>query len=145
MFPTLIVLITFGVVEVFSNQRLLFASLASSAFLIYVDPQHGMNRVRVLVFAQLGAAVIGLLFYLVIGSAYISGGAAMIVTILMMILFDVVHPPAVSTALSFAFRSGDASNLLIFGLSVAMVAMLVVLQLVSIRLLSRKNRQDHQK
>jgi CBS-domain-containing membrane protein len=122
MFPTLVVLITFGVVEIFSSQRLLFASLASSAFLIYADPQHGMNRVRVLVFAQLCAAAIGLFFYLVIGSAYISGGLAMILTILMMILLDVVHPPTVSTALSFAFRSGDASNLLIFGLSVVMIA-----------------------
>lgn len=33
--PTITVLIVFALVEVLSNQRLLFASLASSAFLIY--------------------------------------------------------------------------------------------------------------
>jgi hypothetical protein len=39
--PTLIVLIVLAFVEVLSRQRLLFASLASGAFLIYLDPQHG--------------------------------------------------------------------------------------------------------
>jgi hypothetical protein len=42
--PTATVLIVFAAVEALSNQRLLFASLASSAFLIYLDPEHGTNR-----------------------------------------------------------------------------------------------------
>ncbi|MEC4818085.1 MAG: hypothetical protein SAK29_33165 [Scytonema sp. PMC 1069.18] len=46
-------------VEVLSRQRLLFASLASSAFLIYLDPQHGSNTVRTLVLSQMMAASIG--------------------------------------------------------------------------------------
>lgn len=44
--PTAVVLAVFALVEVLSRQRLLFASLASSAFLIYLDPQHGTNNVR---------------------------------------------------------------------------------------------------
>ena len=36
--PTVTVLVVLALVEVLSRQRLLFASLASSAFLIYLDP-----------------------------------------------------------------------------------------------------------
>jgi hypothetical protein len=31
----------------------------------------------------------------------------MVLTIVVLILWDAVHPPAVSTALSFAFRAGS--------------------------------------
>jgi len=58
--PTLTVLCVLGLVEALSRQRLLFASLASSAFLIYLDPQHGTNRVRTLVLSQMPAAGVGL-------------------------------------------------------------------------------------
>jgi hypothetical protein len=37
LMPTITVLGVFGLVEVFTQQHLLFASLASSAFLIYLD------------------------------------------------------------------------------------------------------------
>ncbi|WP_416211784.1 HPP family protein [Nostoc sp. DedQUE05] len=36
-----------------------------------------------------------------------SGGTATIVTIVLMILLDVMHPPAVSTSLSFALKAGN--------------------------------------
>ncbi|WP_197446567.1 hypothetical protein [Tautonia plasticadhaerens] len=42
--PTAVVLLVFGLVEVLTEQRLLFASLAGSAFLIYLDPEHGRTR-----------------------------------------------------------------------------------------------------
>ena len=126
--PTVTVLIVFALVEVLSNQRLLFASLASSAFLIYLDPQHGTNSIRTLIISQLMAASIGLGAYLLLGPGYVSGGIAMILTIAGMILLDAVHPPAVSTSLSFAFRAGDESNLLLFGLALSIIIVLVLLQ-----------------
>lgn len=43
LLPTLVVLGVLAFVEVLSRQGLLFASLASSAFLIYLDPQHNTN------------------------------------------------------------------------------------------------------
>ena len=48
LMPTITVLGVFALVEVFTRQHLLFASLASSAFLIYLDPQHATNSVRTL-------------------------------------------------------------------------------------------------
>jgi hypothetical protein len=75
--PTVTVLIVFALVETLSQQRLLFASLASSAFLIYLDPQHGTNTVRTLVLAQMLTASVGLLLYLALGPGYLSGGVAM--------------------------------------------------------------------
>lgn len=142
IFPTIIVLIVFGLVQILSSQRLLFASLASSAFLIYLDPKHGTNSVRTLVLAQMSAAIIGLCTYLVIGPGYLSGGTAMIAVIILMILADAVHPPAVSTALSFALRSGDESNVILFGLAVGITAMLVILETTTLWLLARMGGHD---
>jgi CBS-domain-containing membrane protein len=103
--PTVIVLAVLALVEVLSRQRLLFASLASSAFLIYLDPEHGTNSVRTLLTSQLMAATIGFFTHLVFGSGYLSGGCAMVITIVLMILLDAVHPPAVSTSLNFALST----------------------------------------
>jgi CBS-domain-containing membrane protein len=121
-------LLVLGFVEVLSRQRLLFASLASSAFLIYLDPQHGTNSVRTLVLAHVGAALLGFSAYWLLGPGYLAGGSAMVLTIALMILLDAVHPPAVSTSLSFALRAGEESNLVIFGLAVGILAVLVVLE-----------------
>ena len=135
--PTVIVLSVLALVEVLSRQRLLFASLASSAFLIYLDPQHGTNTVRTLIISQMMAATIGLISYLVLGSGYLSGGIAMVLTIVLTILLDVVHPPAVSTSLSFALRAGNENNWVLFGLAVSLIALLVVLERFALWILAR--------
>jgi CBS-domain-containing membrane protein len=126
--PTLVILSVFALVEALTRQRLLFASLASSAFLIYLDPQHGTNTVRTLAISQMMAAGIGFLTFILLGSGYVSGGTAMIVTIVLMILLDVMHPPAVSTSLSFALKAGNENNLVVFGLAVGVTTLLVVLE-----------------
>ena len=135
--PTLTVLIVLALVEALSQQRLLFASLASSAFLIYLDPQHGTNSVRTLVVAQMAAAVLGFVTFVAFGGGYLSGGTAMVATIIAMIFLDAVHPPAVATAMAFALRAGDESNLALFGLALGMTAVLVVLERIALWLLSR--------
>jgi CBS-domain-containing membrane protein len=131
------VLAVFLMVESFSRQRFLFASLAASAFLIYLDPEHGTNRIRTLMIAQLSAAVLGLLTYMSLGPGYLSGAAAMIITIVLMILLDALHPPAVSTSLIFAFRAGHETNLFLFALAVAMTAGLVLLERSALWLFTR--------
>ena len=141
LLPTATILAVFALVEVLSHQRLLFASLASSAFLIYLDPQHGTNATRTLVAAQMLAAVAGWTTYSLAGPGYLAGGTALVATIVLMIGLDAMHPPAVATALSFAFRAGDASNLLLFGLAVGVTAALVVLEQITLRLLSRYTDQ----
>lgn len=135
--PTLIVLIVLFLVEELSQQRLLFASLASSAFLIYLDPLHGTNAVRTLVISQMMAASIGFITYMTIGSGYLSGGTAMLITIALMIYWDVMHPPAVSTSLSFALRTGHVSNLILFVLAVGITALLVGLERLALWILAR--------
>ncbi len=74
------------------------------------------------------AATVGLVMYLILGPGYVSGGSAMVITIVLMILLDVVHPPAVSTSLSFAFRTGNETNLVLFGLAVGITALLVIME-----------------
>jgi CBS-domain-containing membrane protein len=141
LLPTATVLLVLALVEALSHQRLLFASLASSAFLIYLDPEHGTNRVRTLVIAQVGAAILGALTYLVLGPGYVSAGSAMVATIVLMIVLDVVHPPAVSTAMGFALRAGDVGNVALFGIAVAITALLVGLQRAAVWTLSRARRR----
>jgi len=137
LLPTLTVLLVFFFVETFSRQRLLFASLASSAFLIDLDPQHGTNRARTLVLSQIPAALLGYAANAVGGPGYVAAGCAMILTIVLMIVLDTVHPPAVATALGFALKAGPESNVLLFSLAVGMIAVLVVLQRASLWLLVR--------
>lgn len=139
--PTITVLCVFLLVGIFSRQPLLFASLSSSAFLIYADPEHGMNRVFTLTFSQMLAASLGLFSYLFFGPGYLSGGVAMISAITLMILFNTVHPPAVSTSLSFAFRTGDVDNYTLFGMAVAMTAILVILEQAALRIIFRFKKQ----
>jgi len=136
LLPTVTILLVFALVEAVTRQRLLFASLAGSAFLIYLDPHHGTNAVKTLVLAQLTAATLGLLAFIWLGPGYWSGGIAMIATIVVIILLDVVHPPAVSTSLIFAFRAGDESNLALFALAVGITALLVVLERLTLWILA---------
>ncbi|HEY9604788.1 MAG TPA: HPP family protein [Allocoleopsis sp.] len=128
LLPTAIVLTVMGLVEVLSRQRLLFASLASSAFLIYLDPQHGTNTIRTLIISQMLAATIGWVTFLFLGPGYMAAGIAMVLAIVLMILLDAVHPPAVATSISFAFRAGNESNWVLFGLAVGITTMLVVME-----------------
>lgn len=139
--PTVVILTVFALVEVLTQQRLLFASLASSAFLIYLDPQHGTNTVRTLVISQIMAAGIGFTTYVLLGSGYLSGGTAMITTIVLMILLDVMHPPAVATSLSFALKAGNENNLVLFGLAVGITAVLVGLERFALWLLVYLSRK----
>ena len=135
--PTLTILSVMALVEVLNGQRLLFASLAVSAFLIYLDPQHASNSTRSLVLSQLMAAVIGLLANSVLGSGYSAGAVAMVITIVFMIVLDIVHPPAVATSLSFAFSLGSKTNLALFSLAVGITALLVGLERLALRTLGR--------
>lgn len=145
LLPTAIILIVFALVEVLTQQRLLFASLAASAFLIYLDPQHGTNSVRTLILSQMMAAIIGFCTYLIFGSGYLSGGTAMIATIVLMIVLDVVHPPAVATSLSFALRAGNETNLVLFGLALAITATLVALERVMLWLLAYYSHKNNRR
>lgn len=137
LLPTTIVLLVFVLVEALSNQKLLFSSLASSAFLIYLDPHHGTNRIRTLIISQMSAAAIGLVTFELLGPAYHSAAVSMVVVIVVMIVLDAMHPPAVATALSFAFRAEDESNLFLFALAVTMTALLVLLAKASVWILAR--------
>ncbi len=130
--PTTTVVLVLLLVETFSHQRLLFGSLASSAFLIYLDPQHQMNKLRSLSISQTSSAFVGFLVYLVAGSGYSSAAIAMIIAIGFMIFMKAMHPPAVSTALSFAFREADAGNLMLFLMALVLLIILILLQRVSL-------------
>jgi CBS-domain-containing membrane protein len=144
LLPTSTILGVFFLVDQLSEQRLLFASLASSAFLIYLDPQHGTNSIRTLILSQITAALIGLGTYMGLGPGYVSGAAAMSAIIVFMIITDTVHPPAVSTSLSFALRTGDVSNVVIFAAALAMTAALVILERMALLLLSFYNKKSGQ-
>ncbi len=138
--PTVTVLVMLAVVEAFSGQRLLFASLASSAFLIYLDPHHGMNTARSLVVSHGTAAAAGLVAFRLLGHGYAAGAIAMVATILLIVLLDAVHPPAVSTSLVFSLRPGAEDEVPLFASAVAIVMLLVALQRVAVWLLARLTR-----
>jgi hypothetical protein len=61
----------------------------------------------------------------------------MALTITLLIIGGIVHPPAVSSSLVFAFRAHGENEFVIFLLAVAMVAVLFVIERVTVRLLRR--------
>ena len=127
--PTTTVLVLLWLLRFFSNQQLLFASLASSAFLIYLDPLHRANSARTLLVSQLSAAAIGYSCHALLGPGYLSAALALLFTIGLMLSADAMHPPAVATALNFAFRAGAGEgNLLLFALAVGLVVVLLAVQ-----------------
>lgn len=138
--PTVIIIAVLLLLEAFSRQQLLFSSLASSAFLIYLDPRHPTNSVRTLVIAQLSAAVIGYLVFLGVGPGYFSAALSMIIAIAAMIMTRAMHPPAVSSALIFAFQYTKVNTLLMFCFAVLLLVILIVLQKASLWLLRRSER-----
>lgn len=139
--PTLVVLGALFFVEALTRQRFLFASLASSAFLIYRDPGHRMNSAGVMAVAHIIGVAIGLAAALLLGTGYWAAGVAMTTTIVALIILRAVHPPAISTALGFAFYSKQRDALGIFLIAVAMLAMLVALQRAAVWTLSRVEAQ----
>lgn len=137
LFPTATILLVLWAVERLASQHVLFAALASSAFLIYLDPTHGANRIQAVVGAHITAATAGIFAAWMLGYGYGASGLAMVVTILAMVIADIVHPPAIGTSLSFAYRSGTASNFSLFLLALGMVVLLVLLQRLTQYLLTR--------
>lgn len=135
--PTIMVLAVIFLIEGVTRQRLLFASLASSAFLIYYDPGHRMNTVRVMLTAQLLGCFLGTAIALLIGSGYLAGATSMTATILVLVVMDIVHPPAVSTALAFAFVAPKERTLLLFLVALISIAALVVVQRIAVWTLRR--------
>jgi len=108
--PTATVLLVLALVEAVSRLRLLFASLAASAFLICLDPGHTVNKARTLILSQMGGACIGVAASVALGPGYASAGSAMVLGIVAMIVLDVVHLPAVATTLGFGLKADDATN-----------------------------------
>lgn len=141
LLPTLTVISVLWLVETLAAQRLLFGALAASAFLIYLDPLHGTNTIRTLVAAHLVAIGAGFAADWALGSGYGAAAVAMVATILVMIPFDVVHPPAISTSMSFAFRADDTDDAALFLLALGMVVVLVLIQRMAQHLLGRLTRR----
>jgi len=140
--PAVMIIAVLILLEAFSKQQLLFSSLASSAFLIYLDPKHPTNSIRTLIIAQGSAAVIGYLVYLVAGPGYVSAAVSMIVAVSVMILTKAMHPPAVSSALIFAFQYTKPDTLMLFLFAVLLLVILIVLQRISIWIIKKKERKD---
>lgn len=130
--PTIVILIVILAIEGITRQRLLFASLASSAFLIYYAPLDRTNAIRVMVTAQALGCALGVIAGLLLGDGYMAGALAMVITILLLITFDVVHPPAISTALGFAFVTPKDRTLLLFAAAIVLLGVLVVLQHIAV-------------
>lgn len=129
LLPTATVLLLLWLLQLLSNQQLLFASLASSCFLIYLDPGHPANSARTLVISPLAAAVLGFGLHALLGPGYLGAALALVGIIGVMILTNTMHPPAVATALNFAFRAGAGEgNLALFGLAVGLVLVLLAVQ-----------------
>jgi CBS-domain-containing membrane protein len=127
-------------VEALTSQRILFASLASRAFLIYREPTHSMNTVQVVAGAHVIAAVVGVASAFGLGAGYLAAALAMATVILVLVMAGCMHPPAIATALGFAFYARQQDAIGIFLLALLMLAMLVLLERLALWTLARIER-----
>jgi len=138
--PTIAVLGALFAIERLTGQHLLFASRASSAFLIYRDPTNPMNNLRVMVGAHVLAVVVGTAPALLLGAGYRAAGVALILAIVLLVTLNIVHPPALSTALGFAFYAHQTATIPLFLLAVGMLVALVILERLALVTLHRLER-----
>jgi CBS-domain-containing membrane protein len=141
--PTVVVLLMVACVQTLSDQLLIFASLASSAFLVYLDPEHPTNRVRTFLIAQGSAALLGFGSVSLLGSGFLAAGMTMGLTVVLIVTLDAMHPPAMSTALSFSFHTNSVKTLAIFGLAMLVIASLAALQKAAFWLVHRQIAGRH--
>lgn len=139
--PTIVVLGAVYLMEQLEHERVLFASLASSAFLIYADPGHAMNGLRRMTLAHVIATAFGVGTAVALGAGYLAAAIAMSATIVTIVPLDLFHPPAVSTALGFGFFASQQDALATFFVALALVVSLVVIQRGATRTLARAARR----
>jgi hypothetical protein len=140
LLTTLTMAVVLFLLEIHSKQHLLFASLASSAFLIYLDPQLPSNSIYTLSIAQVSAAPVGFGILKLVGPYYTSAMIAMVIAIALTVLLNVMNLQAVSTALTFAFET--VKKLPLFLIALNLLVILIVLQKVSVWLISRRIPAD---
>jgi CBS-domain-containing membrane protein len=143
--PVAMIIAVLMLLETFSKQQLVFSPLASSAFLIYLDPRHPTNSTRTLIIAQASTAIIGYVAYLIAGSGYLSAAISMIIAVSVVLLTKAMHPPAVSSALIFAFQYTKPNTLMLFLFALLLLVITIVLQRISIWIIKKKERKAHEK
>jgi CBS-domain-containing membrane protein len=137
LLPTATILMALGCVQAFQSQQVLFASLASSAFLIYLNPGQRGASLRALTISQSLAAILGETASAFLGPGMGSAALAMSLLILLLIVLDALHPPAVGTALAFTFRAPSTNLVELFGLVLFVLLILILLQRTSYWLLEK--------
>ncbi len=138
--PTLVVLVTVFAVDLLRHPRVLYASLAASAFLVYRDPGHRMNTVRVMVTAHVVGVLCGIGAALLLHPGYTAAAVAMVGTIVALVALVALHPPAVSTTLGFAFVASQDTAVGLFLLALTMLVALVLIQRTSVWVLRVMSR-----
>lgn len=126
-FPIIIVLIVLEI-EVVVRQHLLFTSLISSVFLIYLKPKDSMNDTLTIAISQVLAALTGYAFYSFFGVSYWVGASTLIVVTLLLVALNRFHPPAITTSLIFNYRTHQESDLTLFLLLLGLIILLFFLK-----------------
>ena len=127
-----------ALIESLGQHHLLCASLASKRVSHLPGPEHQTNAVRTLIFSQMTAAGVGWTMWTLLGPGYAATGSSMALAIMLMILLDAVHSPAVSTAPAFAMHVDQSSGVTLFKLAVGITTVLVLLQRAVLWLLARR-------
>jgi CBS-domain-containing membrane protein len=127
LFPIAIVLILLGV-EILTRHHILFTSLVSSIFLIYVNPEDPMNDTLTILVSQILATGVGYTSYLLLGDSYWAGCVTVISVTFILVGIDKLHPPAIATSLIFNYRTHSQSDLVLFGLLIGLIAILFLMK-----------------
>ncbi len=115
-------------VEILMRQHILFTSLVSSIFLIYVKPKDPMNDTLTILISQVLATTIGYSSFLLLGDSYLAGCATVTAITFLLVGIDRLHPPAVATSLIFNYRTHAESDFVLFGLLIGLIGVLFLMK-----------------
>lgn len=141
IFPVIIVLVLTAL-EIKLRQHIIFTSLVSSIFLIYLRPNELMTDTATILVSQFTAALTGYLSYKLFGNSFWSVCVTILLVTAILILLNRLHPPAIATSVIFNYRTHSESDLFLFGLLIGIAVVLILVRWITNYLLSKMNTAD---
>jgi len=100
------------------GEPLFMASFGASAVIIFAMPKSPAARVQNVIGGHIVSGIVGLSLAMLVGSFWYTAAAAVAVSIFLMVVLDIVHPPGGATALITVTLAAPAWDFLLMPVAV---------------------------
>ena len=100
------------------GEPLFMASIGASAVIIFAMPKSPAARVQNVIGGHIVSGIVGLSLAILVGSFWYTAAAAVAISIFLMVILDIVHPPGGATALITVTLAAPAWDFLLMPVAV---------------------------